>query len=148
MLRKRCQATVTLDDKGRIALPASLRRALESHEVDTLVLTFHSGAVWAWTPAEFEEKIERPILEQDPFKPDVLQFSRAVLAPAQEVEIDKQGRIRIPTMLRELAHLDKEVVVNSLLNRLEFWDRQAWEAQFKRDVEAVPSLHGMPRSQP
>ncbi|TVQ91691.1 MAG: division/cell wall cluster transcriptional repressor MraZ [Deltaproteobacteria bacterium] len=144
MLRTRCQATVTLDNKGRIALPAVLRRALEGHDVDALVLTFHTGAVWAWTLEDFEQKIEAPILRQDPFKPEVLQFTRAVLAPAQEVEVDKQGRIRIPPMLRELARLEKEVVVNSMLDRLEFWDRETWNAQFLQDLHAVPRLSGMP----
>jgi len=144
VLRVRCQATATLDDKGRLALPAVLRRALDKHEVSALVLTFHGGALWGWTPEDFERTIERPLLEQDPFNPKVLQFSRALLAPAQEVEVDRQGRIRVPAILRELAGLDREIMVNSMIDRIELWDKQRWEDQFKQCLEAVPGLPGMP----
>lgn len=146
MLRVRCQAAATLDDKGRLALPAVLRRAFGRHDVDSLVLTFHEGAVWAWTPDVFEATIERPLSEQDPFNPNVLQFTHAILAPAQDVDVDKQGRIRVPALLRELAGLDREVVVNSLGNRLEIWDKAAWQTHFERCLKAVPGLDGMPRT--
>jgi MraZ protein len=146
VLRVRCQTTVTLDDKGRIALPAVLRRALTLNDVEALVLTFHQGAVWGWTPEDFERTIEAPLLEQDPFNPQVLQFSRAILAPAQEVEVDRQGRVRVPPMLRDLAGLDREVVVNSLINRIEIWDKAAWDKHFQSCLDAVPALPGMPRS--
>jgi MraZ protein len=148
VLRVRCQVTATLDDKGRLALPAVLRRALGDAAVESLVLTFHQGAVWGWTPEDFERDIERPLSEQDPFHPQVLQFSRALLAPAQDVEVDRQGRLRVPPMLRELAGLDREVVVNSLVNRIEIWDKVRWEDHFRRCLDAVPGLDGMPRTRP
>ena len=146
MLRVRCQATATLDAKGRLALPAVLRRALDKHDVTSLVVTFHGGSLWGWTPEVFEQTIEGPISEQDPFDPAVAQFSHAILAPAQELDIDGQGRIRVPPMLRDLAGLEKEVVVNSLGNRIELWDREKWDALFARCLQAAPSLTGMPRT--
>lgn len=146
MLRVRCQANATLDAKGRLALPAVLRRALDKHDVGSLVVTFHRGALWGWTPEVFERTIEGPIADQDPFDPAVQQFTHAVLAPAQDLEIDRQGRIRIPQPLRELAGLHKDVVVNSLGNRLEIWDRASWDAYFQRCLDAAPSLSGMPRT--
>lgn len=146
MLRVRCQATATLDDKGRLALPAVLRRALAKYDVNSLVLTFYGGALWGWTPDVFEQSIEGPIAEQDPFDPSVAQFSHAILAPAQDLELDRQGRIRIPPMLRKLAGLDREVVVNSLGNRLEVWDKAAWDERFDACLQAAPGLSGMPRS--
>lgn len=146
MLRVRCQAAATLDAKGRLALPAVLRRAFAKRDADSLVLTFHKGAVWGWTPDVFERTIEGPLSEQDPFNAEVMQFSHAILAPAQDVDLDKQGRIRIPPLLRELAGLEKEVVVNSLGNRLEIWDREAWDEHFAKVLAAAPGLPGMPRS--
>ncbi len=146
MLRVRCQATATLDAKGRLALPAVLRRAFDKHDVDGLVLTFHQGAVWGWTPEVFERTIEGPLSDQDPFNAQVMQFSHAILAPAQDVDVDRQGRIRIPPLLRELADLEREVVVNSLGNRVEIWDRTRWEAHFAEVLAAAPSLPGMPRT--
>lgn len=146
MLRVRCQASATLDDKGRLALPAVLRRAFGKHDVDALVLTYHQGAVWGWTPEVFERTIEGPLSEQDPFNQDVLQFSHAILAPAQDVDVDRQGRIRIPQLLRELGGLEREVVINSLGNRLEIWDKAKWDDRFRQVLQAAPGLAGMPRT--
>jgi MraZ protein len=145
MLQVRCQASATVDAKGRLALPSSLRRALAVRDVRSLVLTFHRGAVWGWTPEEFERTVERPLAEADPFNTEVMDFSHALLAPAQDVEVDKQGRVRIPAELRSLADLNREVMVNSLVNRIEIWDRPTWEQRFKQSLERAQSFVGMPR---
>ena len=76
MLRVRCQASATVDAKGRMALPAPLRRALAVSDVHSLVLTFHRGAVWGWTPEEFERTVERPLADADPFNTEVMGYSR------------------------------------------------------------------------
>lgn len=111
------------------------------------MLTFHKGAIWGWTPEEFEERVERPLSMTDPFDSDVVDFAHSVLAPAQDVGIDGQGRILIPPPLRELAGLDKEVVVNSLLRRLEIWDRETWEARFRTSLDRMKDRKtGMPGS--
>lgn len=144
MLRVRCQANATLDSKGRLALPAPIRRALGEHGVDQLVLTFHKGAVWGWTASDFEERVERPLTERDPFDDDVMDFSHALLSPAQDVDIDGSGRIRVPVPLRDLAGLDKDVVVHSVLHRIEIWDRETWEARFRKSLDRTANRSGMP----
>jgi MraZ protein len=146
MLRVRCQAPATLDAKGRLALPAALRRALVKFEVDSLVLTFHKGAIWGWTPEDFETTVEQPMATRDPFAQDVMDFAHALLAPAQDVDVDGQGRIRVPPPLRDLAGLDRDVMVNSLLNRVEIWDREAWDARFSQSLDRARLASGMPRS--
>ncbi|MCB9679794.1 MAG: division/cell wall cluster transcriptional repressor MraZ [Alphaproteobacteria bacterium] len=146
MLRVRCQANATLDAKGRLALPAPIRRALGEHGVDSLVLTFHKGAVWGWTAGDFEEHVERPLLARDPFDTDVMDFTHAILSPAQDVEIDSAGRVRVPPPLRDLAGLDKEVVVSSVLNRIEIWDKDTWESRFRTSVDRTDGRSGMPGS--
>jgi MraZ protein len=146
MLRVRCQATAKLDAKGRVALPAQLRRALGSADVGSLVLTFHKGAVWAWSPADFEESVERPLAALDPFDDAVADFAHALLAPAQDVDIDSHGRIRVPMLLRDLAGLDREVVINSLHNRLEIWDKAAWDERFRQALDRSGRRSGMPGS--
>jgi len=144
MFKVRCQAHATLDAKGRLALPSPLRRALEDAAVQSLVLTFANGSVWGWEPSTFEEKVEKPMLQADPFADDVMDFAHALLAPAQDVEVDGQGRIRVPPPLRDLAGLDKEVVVNSFLDRIEIWDREKWESRFKQSLERASVSRGMP----
>lgn len=144
MLRVRCQANATLDAKGRMALPAPIRRALGEAGVEQLVLTFHKGALWGWTARDFEERVERPLAERDPFDTDVMDFAHSLLAPAQDVELDKAGRIRIPGPLRDLAGLDKDVVVNSVLHRIEIWDRETWESRFRTSLDRAANRSGMP----
>lgn len=147
MLKVRCQVHATVDAKGRLALPAPLRRALGEADHTQLVLTYAKGAIWGWTPGEFEDTVERPMASRDPFADDVMDFSHALLAPAQDVDIDGQGRIRIPTPLRELAGVDREVVVNSLLNRIEIWDKAAWDERFRASLDRNRRASGMPRGE-
>ena len=144
MLRVRCQANATLDAKGRLALPAPIRRALAEHNEGSLVLTFHKGAIWGWTSRDFEERVERPLAERDVFDEEVLDFTHSLLAPAQDVDVDGSGRIRIPAPLRELAGLSKDVVVSSILHRIEIWDREAWEQRFRASLERTADRSGMP----
>jgi len=148
MLRVRCQANATLDSKGRLALPAPIRRALGEHGVDSLVLTFHKGSLWGWTASDFEERVERPLANRDPFDEDVRDFTHSLLSPAQDVDIDGAGRIRIPAPLRELAGLGKEVVVSSVLHRIEIWDRATWDARFRTSLDRSRSRSGMPGVRP
>lgn len=145
MLRVRCQANATVDAKGRLALPAPIRRALADAEQSKLVLTFHKGAVWGWTLEDFEERVEKPLSEADPFDEEVMDFVHSLLSPAQDVDLDGQGRIRIPPPLRELAGIDKDVVVHSVLHRVEIWDRAAWEGRFQQSLHRTRERSGMPR---
>lgn len=130
-----------------MALPARIRRACNQNGVDGLVLTFHKGALWGWTPEDFEEQVERPLSKTDPFDSDVVDFAHGVLAPAQDVSIDNQGRILIPPPLRDLAGLGKDVVVNSILQRIEIWDRETWDARFQTSLDRMRDrTAGMPGS--
>ena len=96
---------------------------------------------------EFERTVERPLSEADPFNTEVMDFSHALLAPAQDVEVDKQGRTRIPVPLRQLAGLEREIMINSLMNRIEIWDRQVWDARFEESLKRAQQITGMPRGQ-
>ena len=145
MLKVRCQAAARLDAKGRLALPAALRRELAAGDHNALVLTFHKGCVMGWTPEEFERTVERPLSEADPFDTEVMDFAHALLGPAQDVDVDGQGRIRVPALLRELAGLEREVMVNSILNRVEIWDKDAWDDRFSQARARAAALRGMPR---
>ena len=144
MLRVRCQANVTVDAKGRLALPAPIRRALGEAGQSQLVLTFYKGSVWGWTVQDFEETVQRRVDQADPFDQDVQDFTHSVLAPAQDVDVDGQGRIRIPPLLRQLGQIGKEVVVHSVARRLEIWDRANWEARFRQSLDRTAATSGMP----
>ena len=146
MLRVRCQANATVDAKGRLALPAPIRRALAQKDESQLVLSFHKGAVWGWTLGDFEQRVERPLADADPFDADVMDFVHSLLSPAQDVDVDAQGRIRIPPPLRDLAGISKDVIVHSVLHRIEIWDRAVWDQRFKQSLHRTAERSGMPGS--
>lgn len=60
---------------------------------------------------------------------DTRKFARFFLAGASQVEVDKQGRILIPNVLRDFAGLEKDVVFLGVGNRIEIWSRQAWDGE-------------------
>jgi MraZ protein len=67
-------------------------------------------------------------------------FKRKVIASAQEVELDKQGRILIPAAHREDAGLNSDIVIAGALDKIEVWDRKEWDAVLdpsKIDRQAV-----------
>jgi MraZ protein len=148
MLNVRCQVEASLDDKARLALPAPLRRAIEAHGASTLVLTFHKGAILGYTAKDFSDRVERPLAERDQFDDEVRDFVHSILSPAQDIDLDGQGRIRIPQTLRDLAGVQKDVVVHSVLDRLEIWDAATWKGRFSKALERVGSQSGMPGRSP
>lgn len=140
MLGERCQVTTTLDGKGRLALPARLRHRLKDEGIGALVLTCVDGGIRAFTPGYFAERVEGPYMERGPFDADAQAYFHAVLADAEDCSVDSQGRMRIPARLRDEAGLDKEVVVISVMQWLEFWDAEVWakvRAQAKKDYARV-----------
>lgn len=140
MLKVRCQARATLDAKGRLSLPAQLRRALEVHRVGSIVFCCFRGAIWGWAPEDYERTVEDRMAGLDPFEDGVVDFVHAVVAVCEEVQVDRSGRVLLPAELRELAGLDREVRVFSVLDRIEIWDEERWQARFAEARERSPSL--------
>lgn len=109
----------TLEDKGRLAIPAKFRRRLDKQSVVTRGL---DGCLFLFPKAQWIELINK--LQQSPItRADARGFVRLMSHAAVEVEFDKQGRTRIPNYLINYAALKKEVVIAGTLNRIEIWDK-------------------------
>jgi MraZ protein len=146
VIRVRCQQHVSVDVKGRLALPAPIRRALEEAGEEELVLAYsHQGSVLGFTKDDWEARVEGSVSIQDAFSDDVNDWAHATLSTATDVEVDGQGRVRVPQHLRELAGLQKDCVVHVVLGRLEIWDRAAWERRFEQAVARTKERGGLPR---
>jgi MraZ protein len=78
-------------------------------------------------PQEEWQSIETKFREVPLTTKDARKFSRFFFAGAAACEIDKQGRILLPSVLREFAGLEKDVVLVGVLNRIEIWDKTKWE---------------------
>jgi MraZ protein len=119
---------VPVDDKGRIFLPAELRRNLDPEADDTFVvirgldgcLTAHPRNTWA----QIAERMMR--LPRTEHK--VRLYYRGTLSQAAEVKLDRQGRASVPRKLLERAGITDRMVVIGALDRLEFWNPESWQA--------------------
>ena len=116
-----------IDEKQRIAIPKPLREALGT-DVQTLFVTPGTdGSLALYTEAALTRLAER-LAAASPNGQDVRAFSRLFYARAQPVELDRQGRVRIPPELAQLAGLSGEAILVGVQDHLELWDRVRWES--------------------
>ena len=112
----------TVDTKGRLIIPAKFRESLGEEFVVTKGL---DGCLFIYSEEEWkniEEKFRNtPLTTRDARK-----FSRFFFAGAATCELDKQGRILIPAVLREFAGLEKDVVLAGVFNKIEIWSKERW----------------------
>ena len=118
----------TIDAKGRISMPAKLRKDMG----ETFILTKGlDGCLFVFSQEEwlnFETKLKSlPLSDKN-----ARNFVRFFLAGATECDIDKQGRFLIPQNLRNSAKLEREAVIIGVGTRLEIWNKEEWN---KKDEE-------------
>ena len=113
----------TIDAKGRLIIPSKFRELLGEEFVLTKGL---DGCLSIYPMDEwkaFEEKLRAlPLTNKN-----ARTFTRFFVAGATNCELDKQGRILIPAVLREFAGLDKDVVLVGVASRIEIWSKEKWE---------------------
>ena len=135
--------TPRLDDKGRLALPAKFRSELEGG----LVITKgQERCLFVFPMSEFNRITE--LLRSAPVtQRSVRDYSRVFFASASHEVPDGQGRITVPSQLREYAGLAKDCVVIGANSRVEVWDAAAWqnylastEQSFADAEEVLPGL--------
>jgi len=127
-----------LDSKGRLSIPARFREILDQRDEDCLVVTNHDTCLWAFARSDWRI-IEEKAAGLPQFDKAVTTYLRYFISGAVECPI-KQGRITIPLDLREIAGLDKEVVLVGELKRFEIWEKSRWEEEFRRAREAFPQI--------
>ncbi|MBI9105110.1 MAG: division/cell wall cluster transcriptional repressor MraZ [Spirochaetales bacterium] len=122
-----------LDEKGRMLVPSRVRNMIPG---TMLVLTRGiDKCLWVYTPEEWK-KIASQILDSaSVFKSKTRLLQRRIIAPAQECEIDKSGRINIPPSLRDSAGLCKEVVLLAMEKYMEIWDELEYNNYLKESEE-------------
>ena len=112
----------TIDAKGRMIVPSKFREQLGNEFVVTKGL---DGCLFVY-PNEEWHNIEEKFRTVPLTTKDARKFSRFFFAGAATCELDKQGRILIPPVLREFADLQKDVVSVGVLNRIEIWSKEKW----------------------
>ncbi|MFD1772956.1 division/cell wall cluster transcriptional repressor MraZ [Paenibacillus rhizophilus] len=126
----------SIDDKGRIIIPAKFRELLGASFVATRGL---DSCLFVYPMDEWgimEQKLKSlPLM-----KSDARAFSRFFFSGATECQWDKQGRVTLPANLREYAKLDKECVILGVSNRVEIWNKELWEQYFGQSEESFNEI--------
>lgn len=117
----------SLDDKQRFAIPKRLREFLQLAAKSALFIAPGTDGSLALYTEEAFAQLARRLDAASPTGKDLRAFSRLFYARAQEVELDPQGRIRIPSDLAELAELGKQVVLLGVGDHLEIWNHERWK---------------------
>ena len=113
----------TIDTKGRLIVPSKFREQLGNEFVVTKGL---DGGLFVY-PNEEWKNIEEKFRNIPLTTKDARKFSRFFFAGAASCEVDKQGRILLPQVLREFADLSKDVVLVGVLSRIEIWSKERWQ---------------------
>lgn len=124
----------TVDTKGRLIVPSKFREQLGDGFVVTKGL---DGCLFVYPMAEWE-RIEESFRGVSQASKEARKFARFFFSGAAQCEVDKQGRILLPTVLREYAGLTKDVVMAGAGTRIEIWDKDRWEdSSSYEDVEEI-----------
>ena len=122
---------VTLDAKGRLAIPTKHRERLASRCDGQLVATVDRDYCLLIYPQPDWEEIERKLVRLPSLNKQARRLQRLMIGYATELEIDGHGRILLPRELREFAGLDRQAMLIGQGNKFELWDEQTWKE--KRD---------------
>jgi len=122
-----------IDPKGRLPIPAAFRRGLG--DAASVVVTSLDQCLAAYAPGEWA-KLEAQLASLPAFSKPVKALTRLLASRAVDCEIDVQGRILLPSALREAAGLARDAVVIGVLNRFEVWSPEAWDT-FTRESERL-----------
>jgi MraZ protein len=115
----------SLDVKGRVILPVRFRPTFGPQ---AYLSQYQDRCLALWPTDEFEKQMAEMTLLQEQGDPE-RNLARIWAAGLAEVDIDRQGRLAIPSHLREFARLDSAVLVVGVLNRVELWSPAEWDVR-------------------
>jgi MraZ protein len=127
---------VNIDVKGRIVMPTRYRDRLQHESRGCVVLTIDTEErclllypITAW------EDIESKLAALPSFNPAARRIQRLLIGHATEIEIDNNGRILLPPLLREYAGLNKHAMLVGQGKKFELWDEGQWQQRRKEWLE-------------
>ena len=131
-----------MDDKGRLMVPASIRKSIAGNLV--VVTRGIDRCLWLFPPEEWKEVSTKLVGSSSLFLSRDRMIQRRFLAPAQEIEIDRSGRIAISPTLRDYAGLHKDCIVLGINSYVELWDEKTYRTyetetddQYKEAAEEI-----------
>jgi MraZ protein len=127
---------VTLDAKGRLAMPTRYRDGIVEDAAGRLIATIdHSDRCLLIYMFPDWEEIERKLSKLPALNPVARSLQRLMIGHATDLELDSAGRLLIPPNLREYAGLNRDVVLSGQGTRFELWDEALWVAQREASIK-------------
>jgi MraZ protein len=130
-------AALSLDAKGRLAIPARHRESLLALAEGSLVLTAHPHRCLLLYPAPAWQPIRDQVLKASSLDPRAASIKRVLVGNARTEVLDSAGRILVATELREYANLDKTVYLVGMGTHFEIWSEAGWKQQNDMAAEAL-----------
>lgn len=130
----------SIDEKGRVSIPARFRELLQRENHDRLYITnFPHDGEWclALYPPSQWDALNASLQAKPRFDPLVQAFQTMIIGGAHEAPVDRQGRILIPTKLRGKAKLDRDVTFSAQQDHFELWDKQILDKVLQTTEEQV-----------
>jgi MraZ protein len=140
---------ITLDVKGRLAIPTRYRDGIIARSQGGLVATIDRDPCLLLYPLPDWEDMERRLMRLPGNKPAIRAYQRRIVGHAAEMEMDSHGRILISKELRDFAALDKQVMLIGQGNKFELWDEAQWARWVEESgngdgSELPPELESLP----
>ena len=140
-------AQLSLDSKGRLAVPSRYREALMVRCAGRLVITADFDKCLLIYPQSDWEPIQQKLMGLSSLNPRIRCLQRQLVGYAEDIEMDAAGRVLVSSALREFAGLGKNVVLVGQDNKFELWDKEKWEQALERgtgfgDGDLPPELEG------
>ncbi len=131
----------TLDEKGRVAIPIKLRKAYgESAIINRLIITHgFDKCIMAFREEEWKDFVQNKLMTLSQGEQENRMRLRFLLGGAAECDLDKQGRITVPAYLKEYAHIDKDVTILGLYDKVEIWSSDVY-MDYRPDGEELDSF--------
>lgn len=130
----------SVDNKGRINLPAKLRKYVSAEANDTFVITRGLEKCLFVYPLDEWNKLEQRLRSLSSYDPQHRYFMRALLELATESQLDGQARITIPQQLLNYAGIESEVRIIGALERIEMWNVRVYDEYIASQAESYENI--------
>lgn len=136
---------ITLDPKGRLAVPTRYRESIVSDAAGQLVVTIdhRDRCLLIYMQHDWED-IQRKLTKLPALNPMARDLQRLMIGHATDIALDSHGRVLIPPNLREYAGLNRDVVLSGQGTRFELWDEVLWVAQREAALQAYRGNQDLP----
>jgi MraZ protein len=134
----------SVDAKGRVNIPAKMRKSISPEASDTFVVTRgpdDDPCIYAY-PLDEWKRFEENLKQLNQYNEQDRYFLRALLYWADEVAIDRQSRIMLPKSLVDFARIEKSALILGAMDHIEFWNPDVFDTYLGRRTESYEAVAG------